>query len=843
MKNVLLVIFLYLISTVQGQSVRDATQLTKTPYDARDYMACDNSTVDTKALNNLLTKIGTTQARISLPNTGQCKLGTIRIPGNVTLDVLPGGGIQVVTGQTVTILGSILPTTHQIFYNALGGGQGTVDFTLNTQLDVVHPEWWGASPSASAAINTPALQAAEWGAFGTKRINGSGLDRYNKTLYLNGNFHINGEPKFYSVHPFKVNCNARLSGGITQTAANDRIIDGQSIAYGSFDDCQWNQTAGSTNTLIDLDYNGTSTPNDLRPQFIDFNRNSFGGGGNTDVGVLIAKSGSGAQGSNIYCWDCSASGFSGAAWQAGGNNTGRNAGRFYAQNALDIGWYGGDIQASPLYGIAGYGAGYIFMRDVTFENGFTAQTGFDQYCEAPQGDCTMDNVRSESRRLVAGGGLIVTNSGTVDQHYFIPPGQTAAVGTIIGGSILGDGHYYKVTVDGGAMGGVGTPSTPEAATSGSATTIVKSSATYTPNAFVGYQVSILGGTGQGQTCVVTGNTATTITCSGGWATAYPLTTGSPDNTSTYIIEPNWGTQTASGGMTWADLNENGIEGSAGQVSQGARLQNVSVPGEPILAIGLFRDIYVTRTDWISTGFPLDDDASLSRYEGIIITPALSRYHKKWSFPRNSGGSVFYSGDSQENLTYPLVWSIGERGGGLSANDVWIGGRSDPKATNSISRNILEYGGLLGPPTPKGANQDALGGAGIECGGLSTGNGRPGDCDIWVGTKGAPGSQVNPGFPAVRVNSTGLGFVRSRGQHFFNFSSNGDLAGTCQFNHNTTCSVRYATPYNSTPVVILTPVNPGASTFTLTSTSSTGFTVTASSSNSAVINYATFGNPN
>jgi len=57
------------------------------------------------------------------------------------------------------------------------------------------------------------------------------------------------------------------------------------------------------------------------------------------------------------------------------------------------------------------------------------------------------------------------------------------------------------------MGGVGTPSTPEAATSGSTTTIVKSSATYTPNAFVGYQVAILGGTGQGQTCVVIGNTA------------------------------------------------------------------------------------------------------------------------------------------------------------------------------------------------------------------------------------------------------------------------------------------------------------------------------------------------
>jgi hypothetical protein len=104
-------------------------------------------------------------------------------------------------------------------------------------LQSVYPEWWGASPSASAATNTPALQAAVNGAFGTKRTNASGLSVYNKPLVLSGMYSINAELQFYDVLNFKVRCDRRLSGGITQTAANLRIIDGQSIAYGSFDDC------------------------------------------------------------------------------------------------------------------------------------------------------------------------------------------------------------------------------------------------------------------------------------------------------------------------------------------------------------------------------------------------------------------------------------------------------------------------------------------------------------------------------------------------------------------------------------------------------------------------------
>lgn len=69
------------------------------------------------------------------------------------------------------------------------------------------------------------------------------------------------------------------------------------------------------------------------------------------------------------------------------------------------------------------------------------------------------------------------------------------------------------------------------------------------------------------------------------------------------------------------------------------------------------------------------------------------------------------------------------------------------------------------------------------------------------------------------------------------------AGTCVFTASTTCSITYATAYTNTPVVMLTPVNPGTIIFTLTSTSNTGFTITASGSNSLTVNWEAIGNPN
>jgi hypothetical protein len=77
----------------------------------------------------------------------------------------------------------------------------------------------------------------------------------------------------------------------------------------------------------------------------------------------------------------------------------------------------------------------------------------------------------------------------------------------------------------------------------------------------------------------------------------------------------------------------------------------------------------------------------------------------------------------------------------------------------------------------------------------------------------------------------------------NQTTTGNIAGTCVFASSTTCSVIYSSAFNATPLVFLQPVNPGSVTFTLTSSSITGFTVTASVTNSSTVNWEAIGNPN
>jgi len=106
----------------------------------------------------------------------------------------------------------------------------------------------------------------------------------------------------------------------------------------------------------------------------------------------------------------------------------------------------------------------------------------------------------------------------------------------------GTGHYYQVTVDGGNFGGLGTPAVPVAATSGSSTTIVKSGLlgqlTHSLVLHWNYHWLVLG----------RANTAHYSQHSGhdyvraGFVTRYPIPIVSPDATSTFIVEPNWGTQ-------------------------------------------------------------------------------------------------------------------------------------------------------------------------------------------------------------------------------------------------------------------------------------------------------------
>ena len=64
-----------------------------------------------------------------------------------------------------------------------------------------------------------------------------------------------------------------------------------------------------------------------------------------------------------------------------------------------------------------------------------------------------------------------------------------------------------------------------------------------------------------------------------------------------------------------------------------------------------------------------------------------------------------------------------------------------------------------------------------------------------------------------------------------------LTGTCVFAAATTCTVNYPTTFASIPIVTITPVNPGAVTFTLTTSSTSQIIITASGSNSLTVNYS------
>lgn len=119
---------------------------------------------DTTELVKSITDLGSQGGTIKLPNKrlARCVSNNLTIPANIVLDNTDGGGLTVVTGQTVTILGTVVsPLGNQIFFNALPG-QGTISFKGNKYLSVLYPEWWGARTTTddSGALNSCSAAAA-----------------------------------------------------------------------------------------------------------------------------------------------------------------------------------------------------------------------------------------------------------------------------------------------------------------------------------------------------------------------------------------------------------------------------------------------------------------------------------------------------------------------------------------------------------------------------------------------------------------------------------------------------------------------------------------------------------
>src|SRR6202453_4202610 len=277
-------------------------------FDIRNYgVVGDGTTDDTKAMTTLLTTLGPSPALLIFPTRVHSLLNAISFPANVTLDFSAGGALKPVTGQTISIAGRIIGGRQQIFLNSLAG-HGTIDLTGNYALEAVYPEWWGASPDATAGTNTPAIQAAILGAFGSNRTNASGLAKYNRVLRFSGIYKINGELKCYHMIGFRWEGDNKFGSGLMQTATNKRIIDGQSVAYGVFDQIRWETSASQNVPLMDSHYR-RARGNDLSPQNITFYDKLWNGSNGGMIGPLISKSGGGAQGDTIRFFNNYFSGF------------------------------------------------------------------------------------------------------------------------------------------------------------------------------------------------------------------------------------------------------------------------------------------------------------------------------------------------------------------------------------------------------------------------------------------------------------------------------------------------------------------------------------------------------
>src|SRR5260370_29747809 len=114
-----------------------------------------------------------------------------------------------------------------------------------------------------------------------------------------------------------------------------------------------------------------------------------------------------------------------------------------------------------------------------------------------------------------------------------------------------------------------------------------------------------------------------MTCPAGWMTNYyQLTVVDPDGSSKFVVEPNWAAHpTTSGTVTFAPFSFNVIEGNAGAAIGDGELYDVSAPGGQIKIGGPYSElkhVFVSRIDWNSGGFLLEDALQLADYDGIYV---------------------------------------------------------------------------------------------------------------------------------------------------------------------------------------------------------------------------------
>jgi len=205
------------------------------------------------------------------------------------------------------------------------------------------------------------------------------------------------------------------------------------------------------------------------------------------------------------------------------------------------------------------------------------------------------------------------------------------------------------------------------------------------------------GTGAGCYGIITSNTSNKITFSAGLVTSYyQLSCKAPDATTTFVVEPNWGAQTASGGMTWTAFPFDVIAGGLGTpVTIGSgRIQDVNVSGGQIrIAGGTMKNVVVSRSDWLDSKggtFPLDSQFVTFNVDNItVFRPGMLANHQlSWSFPRQ-GYVQQKKGNVSQFGTEPICWGSGNANNSAAVGDVCFYPIAQPFASLPACTSITE----------------------------------------------------------------------------------------------------------------------------------------------------------
>lgn len=107
-------------------------------------------------LQDALTTLGATTAVLRVPKGTHNLDANLTIPSNITLKPERGAIFAIADTKTLTINGGLETGLYQVFSCT---GTGKVVFAAGSNQTII-PQWWGASPSAGAAVNTAAIQAS-----------------------------------------------------------------------------------------------------------------------------------------------------------------------------------------------------------------------------------------------------------------------------------------------------------------------------------------------------------------------------------------------------------------------------------------------------------------------------------------------------------------------------------------------------------------------------------------------------------------------------------------------------------------------------------------------------------